>query len=316
MKYENIIEHIYSDLYLHEWQSSLNIFLCGADTNQKKSIRNLILKKLEQDQYFNIVFPEDVFDTITANKKANLLELESWLAHSTDVIILPLEGVGAICELGAFSVNKELREKLILINRIEYKKHKSFINDGPIDLILKERNESLIFKRKEQVIYWPKSSKEQNDKIESLIKLLKGSRFRKNRQLFCTPDKLIHMFDFCRFLSFVIAFFQPCSEPQLEELILPFCVKKEIDIDLAKLLNPCLRHLLKKGSIKRTVSNKSFEKMYYLSSNTHNYICNIFLDWLSARNKHVKNKYVKNKCNILNNKYSRSKFKELCYIFR
>ena len=51
---------------------------------------------------------------------------------------IPFRGVGQktpFCELGAFSINKELRKKLIVINDYNYRKSGSFINLGPIKAI-------------------------------------------------------------------------------------------------------------------------------------------------------------------------------------
>ena len=133
---KRILSDIYYKLYRKDVDHSLNIFLCGSETGNKDSIRNLLHEEMKNKPRYNLVFPEFLFSKLVDRKKQfNLLKLEEKLASDVDIIILPLEGPGTLCELGAFAVNEQLLPKIVAINKVEYKNAKSFITIGPLALI-------------------------------------------------------------------------------------------------------------------------------------------------------------------------------------
>ena len=115
--YSTILDEIYDKLYKRDVDFSLNIFLCGAATFKRNSIRELLNTEFKKDAKFNCVYPENIFANLYGHGGYNLLELEDELAKYVDLIILPLEGIGTYCELGAFAVNKSLLPKIIAINK-------------------------------------------------------------------------------------------------------------------------------------------------------------------------------------------------------
>lgn len=155
--FEKIASLIRSDLIKNPSWRAKRIFLCGGSIRNNKSIRYKIQNYLSSKNghtilRYDISYPEDLFDEILNSGKYDLLTLESLLAESVDVIIIVVESVGAIAELGAFISDKKLIKKTIVINDSQFKKDKSFINQGPIKL-LKSVNSSAVnyldFKSKE-----------------------------------------------------------------------------------------------------------------------------------------------------------------------
>ncbi|WEV64537.1 retron St85 family effector protein [Bifidobacterium sp. ESL0732] len=123
------------------------VFICGKQILDKNGNRvprseqsntnryNIADFITRQNSKINIVFSEDFY-----NEKQNLdlLTFEEFLAEVCDLIILPVESAGTICELGAFShSSEELNKKLVILVEKEYENNKSFIVQGPIE---KSRN--------------------------------------------------------------------------------------------------------------------------------------------------------------------------------
>src|SRR5690606_14152668 len=75
---------------------------------------------------------EEVTDWFMEGIYHDLIDLETHLAHLSDLIVLIVESPGSIAELGAFSVVPEIREKLQVFIRQERYKSDSFISLGPI----------------------------------------------------------------------------------------------------------------------------------------------------------------------------------------
>jgi len=125
------------------------IFLCGADLSQKDKMRYKIAEALKgwiYSIYFDIIYPEDIFDELLyGSNRSDLLFLEGLLAESVDAIIVIPESPGSFAELGAFANNNLLREKLICVVDLQYKKDKSFINQGPLRLVKKSGKGHVLF---------------------------------------------------------------------------------------------------------------------------------------------------------------------------
>ena len=65
----------------------------------------------------------------------DLLRGEKYLADIVDCIFIFLESWGTAAELGAFAINNNLCEKLLVVNDIQYKQNNSFISKGPLKLV-------------------------------------------------------------------------------------------------------------------------------------------------------------------------------------
>jgi hypothetical protein len=134
----------FNDLSKNEY----SIFLCGGASPKDAKFRNALKEKITDSHTrdkFNVYLPEDIFlELIMGYQKYDSLSLENILAKSVNSIVIPLQSPGTYTELGAFSNREELRNKLIIINDPKYKKIKSFINSGPIALLLQSTNSIVI----------------------------------------------------------------------------------------------------------------------------------------------------------------------------
>lgn len=273
-----VLNEIYFKLYQRDIDYSLNIFLCGAETTKKASIRDLINIEFKKDAKFNSVYPEFIFASLYGKGGYNLLELEDELAKNVDLIVLPLEGIGTYCELGAFSVNKDLLPKIILINDKQYEKSKSFINFGPIDLI-KKRNPS-------NIIYFQEGK--EKDIIEDVINKVRSKRFEKK-----ISYELENIFNLSRFILYLIALFQPINLKEIKRLI-KILNKGKIN---SKHITSAIQILTQKNRIEIDIDSL-LEEVYSLSEDGHNYVYEELIVKLK-----VKNNFTRIRCLIINDKY-------------
>jgi len=148
--YIKLSTKIREDIYKPANTFKTTIFLCGADISQKDKTRYQVAKEIKQNwyysYYYDIIYPEDIFDELLySSKKRDLLSLEGLLADSVDAIVLIPESPGSFAELGAFANDEKLRKKLICLIDKKYKKDKSFINQGPLKLVKNENSHGIIF---------------------------------------------------------------------------------------------------------------------------------------------------------------------------
>tara|TARA_R110000744_G_C19368614_1_gene562193 strand:+ start:4503 stop:5423 length:921 start_codon:yes stop_codon:yes gene_type:complete len=142
----NISKRIREDIYKPAFSFKTTVFLCGADINQKDKIRYKIANALNRAYWYDIIYPEDIFDELLySSKTKDLLSLEGLLADSVDAIVIIPESPGSFAELGAFANDEKLRKKLICIVDKTYKKDRSFINQGPLKLVKKANPSGLVF---------------------------------------------------------------------------------------------------------------------------------------------------------------------------
>jgi hypothetical protein len=122
-------------IYVPSKSNKVAIFLCGADINDKLKARFKMASLLDTKKRFEIFYPEDIFDDLLVGQGHSLLALESILADSVDAIVIFPESPGSFAEIGAFSNDEKLRNKLICIANKKYQRNKSFINYGPLRLV-------------------------------------------------------------------------------------------------------------------------------------------------------------------------------------
>lgn len=115
-------------------RSALLIFVCGGPTAaMPPSARQRFLQFAKvhiQDLRFFIA--EDVFEALRATHSPDLLELEEHLATLCHCILIFVESPGAIAELGAFALDRDLAALVLPVVGVEHRHDKSFIIDGPI----------------------------------------------------------------------------------------------------------------------------------------------------------------------------------------
>jgi len=145
----NLSKKIKEDIYKPSFDFKTTIFLCGANIEDKSKIRYKIAEKLKKYIFsfrYDVIYPEEIFDELLhSTKTKDLLSLEGLLADSVDAIVLIPESPGSFAELGSFSNDSELRQKIICILDKKYKKDKSFINKGPLKLIKDTNKFAVLF---------------------------------------------------------------------------------------------------------------------------------------------------------------------------
>lgn len=120
----------------HVFLSPPIVFLFGGTIEgNPKSVRgilyNYILVK-DSALYSNLVIAEHFKDWLHDSVYPDLLSFESDLAQVSSLVIIALESPGAIAELGSFSVNSALKEKMIIILSDYHHEQSSFITLGPL----------------------------------------------------------------------------------------------------------------------------------------------------------------------------------------
>jgi hypothetical protein len=123
-----------------DFESNLHIFLVGAALEEKKSVRSRINTLLYDHPRMKIHYPENIFVDLMEQDEYDLLSLENLLANSVDAVVMCVESPGSLVELGAFSNNDKLNNKLIVLMNEEHRKAESFINKGPIKYLKRKKS--------------------------------------------------------------------------------------------------------------------------------------------------------------------------------
>lgn len=151
-----IARKIREDIFKPAFSFKTSIFLCGADIFQKTTTRHKISEVLSNSyhysMYYDLIFPEDIFDELLYSSHApDLLSLENLLADSVDAVIMIPESPGSFTELGAFASNEKLRNKLVCVIDERFKKKKSFINQGPLKLVKQANKSNIVYINPENI---------------------------------------------------------------------------------------------------------------------------------------------------------------------
>jgi hypothetical protein len=245
----SILETIHSQVFLKSADYTINIFLCGASVSDPNSIRTLIYESLRGLGKTNVVLPEWLFSDLVAKPEYNLLKLENELATNVDLVIIPLEGVGTIAELGAFASFETIRSKIIVINDTAHKRKQSFVNVGPIKLIRQEHPDN--------VMYYDTTSKD--DLINKVVTRIK---YLKNRE---PKSEVNNLFNLSRFILFIIGIYQPVTKTDLRDMILRW--RNQIT---DYYIEPCLTILIKNGIVLSSIRNHT--DLFSLTEKGHIYV--------------------------------------------
>jgi len=164
---ETLAKRIKREIFVPQNTTKTTIFLCGAALGNSETIRSKVAtillspqtRKFGDREYlykphdYDLVYPEDIFEELLFSKKGlDLLSLEGLLAKSVDVLIIIPESPGSFAELGAFANNTDLRKKIICIIEERFKKHKSFINQGPVKLVKQTGKDKIVFVDKNDLV--------------------------------------------------------------------------------------------------------------------------------------------------------------------
>lgn len=133
---EQIAKIVQERIFVPRSEKKVTIFLCGGEISNQSNARSKMATIFSKYSRYELLYPEDLFDDLLAGQgQHSLLELENILADSVDAIVLFPESPGSFAELGAFSNNKELAKKMVVVANKKFKSDKSFINYGPNRLI-------------------------------------------------------------------------------------------------------------------------------------------------------------------------------------
>ena len=272
----SILDSIHSHVFLKSADHTINIFLCGASVSDPNSIRNLIHRSIRDIGKTNVVLPEWLFSDLMAKPQYNLLNLENELAQNVDLLIIPLESVGTIAELGAFASFPTIRGKIIVINDTGHKRTQSFVNLGPIKLIKQEHPDNVMY-------YDNNNTHELIDKVITRIKYLKNPE----------PKSAVNnLFNLSRFVLFLIAIFQPVSKQDIRDMILNW--KSEI---AEHYIEPCLTILINDKRV--LISNiHNYTDFFSLTEKGHSHVFENILPGLG-----VTKQFNKIRTQVLNAKY-------------
>ena|SRR5436190_1870912 len=140
---------IKSEVYEPFVSDRRSIFLCGADPRQPNNLRSKVAEGLvgpRYSYYFDLIYPEEIFeDLLYSPQSRDLLSLENLLADSVDALVIIPESPGSLTELGAFVNNERLRKRIVCVVDKKFKKDKSFINRGPLQLIKRKNPDRVIY---------------------------------------------------------------------------------------------------------------------------------------------------------------------------
>ncbi len=229
----------------------INIFLCGGASD-----KNQISYRDELNQYFNsqiysnvrIFYPEDLFvSLLNSDKSQNMLELENFLVANSDIVCIVAESVGSFVELGAFVNSDKTRQKVVALVEEQFKRAKSFLMLGPIDLLTKED--------KSKVIYYTKLDVQKS--ASEIIKFARKNTYKGKGLKINTIVGLAH------YISLLLFFYNELNIEQLDKYV-QFSLRKEnLDFKVKKddiLLRSALKLLFKEKKIIKDVN-----RYYYLS---------------------------------------------------
>jgi hypothetical protein len=117
------------------WLRSV-IFLCGAAASAQRDSLAAYLRKHHPDKH--VFYADEVWKQIAGRPSLNALEMEKQLAELSDVVAIVVQSPGTFAELGAFSINDDLRPKLLPFLELKYRGADSFVNSGPVSWIDKD----------------------------------------------------------------------------------------------------------------------------------------------------------------------------------
>lgn len=141
-----IVRQIYQDVFLSIQHTNIDLFLCGgASSKLYTSNRDELRKRLEDNKKLSIFYPEDMFMELLSRKKYDLFTLENFLAENSDLIVIVCESPGSFTELGAFTSNSKILDKLVVLIQKKFKNDKSFIMQGPVRYIETYNKNNVIY---------------------------------------------------------------------------------------------------------------------------------------------------------------------------
>lgn len=289
-EYQYLAKEIKTKFFKPRLKFETTIFICGADKNDITKNRYKISQLLQDKwlkKWIEFIYPEDIFEELLySSESKDLLSLEGLLAKTVDIILMIPESPGSFAELGAFANDENLRKKMICILDSKYKKHKSFINQGPIKLVRKANKSNVVYIDFEDI-------ENEIEKITSAI-----SKFRR----FFTFEKEVNLLQADNFLLPAIYLLEPVDKKSLSKIIEYTLDDKE---NAFQITQAALTSLNRKNFIEQTPNGYrlsilgkeeffKYKERYsrYKSVEERNFIDNIRLELLNLKNRNRRLKVV------------------------
>ncbi|WP_062067782.1 retron St85 family effector protein [Cellvibrio sp. OA-2007] len=210
-QFKQISKIILEKIFIPYYREKTTIFLCGAHKSEKNKGRYKLSKLLNQHGAFELVYPEDIFEDVLEGQANSLLWLENTLAASVDAIVIIPESPGSFAELGAFSVNEKLVNKIICIAEKCFSNKKSFLRYGPFRLVNSSTTGRVIYEK-----YDSFSEKENGKKIIKEI----SRRIESIKRVFPTEKNTTNILELKNFLLPAIYLMNNLTISDLYELVL------------------------------------------------------------------------------------------------
>ena len=166
-----------SDAFQKKFQS-LRKFYCDNIFYVSHPRKNLISK--------NIHLAEDFYNYIQDGKYTNLLDFENDIAQISSQVLIFLESEGALVELGMFVSNEHLKNKIVVVERLEHSRSESFINYGPLAYLKSINDDSVL------IFDWCNDDKNYTqDMVQSITEEL-VEKLPKNKTMAFHPNNTSH----------------------------------------------------------------------------------------------------------------------------
>ena len=129
-----------TELVLHEKKPSIRIFLCGKEVSgETPDLRHSLKKFLKKRIRCEPFLGEEIPDLLRFNLDRDHLTVELKEAAKSHLIIMFLGSPGTFSEITAFVMTKGINKKLLVFNDEKFKDLKSFLNLGPLKLLLNDQ---------------------------------------------------------------------------------------------------------------------------------------------------------------------------------
>lgn len=206
------------------------VFVCGKEIKEgQDTIRKYTIKRLEKFKAKNDYGTEyeSVLCVISEylyvqDLSEDIFSFEKMLAEISDKIIIVAESPGTFCELGAFVMDEQCRNKTIVINEDKEEYKNSFITKGPVKMLENRDEQSVIL---HNGLEWLKFSSVYDDLINKVA--------NETLKIHINNDsKQIHLKSLIYELANIIEIFQPLEFFEIEKLY-----KKIKDFDNYEILN-------------------------------------------------------------------------------
>jgi len=188
------------------------VFLCGKANSPNRNTLRTYLNKQHPDLF--VFYAEQIWEHISVRQELNALQMEDQLARLADLVIILVESPGTYTELGAFSLNPELRRKLLAVLDLEFKNSRSFINSGPVAWINNDSRYGTLFADFNTILAHAKEID------ENLGKIPRRGRLEKSEQIRGLHEKPKHLlFLICDLLAVIGPATKDHCEYYLEKIL-------------------------------------------------------------------------------------------------